>query len=90
MIRKIRRTSKFKRDIKHLIRSGKNVEKMLLLIDKLAHYQPLPIENFDHPLHGKYNNKRDCHIEPDWVLIYAIEDDELVLYRTGSHAHLFK
>ncbi len=44
----------------------------------------------DHPLKGQYHRKRDCHLEPDWILIYALEDQELVLYPTGSHADLFR
>jgi len=49
----------------------------------------LPPEYKDHPLTREYKGKRDWHIEPDWILIYAIEGDELVLYRTGSHSELF-
>ncbi len=48
-----------------------------------AHYQ-------DHPLKGQYKDKRDCHLGPDWILVYAVVDNELVLYRTGSHADLFR
>ena len=44
----------------------------------------------DHRLKGQYKDKRDCHLEGDWILIYAVLDDELVLYRTGSHADLFR
>ncbi len=90
MKRAIRRTNQFKRDIKRLLRSGKDIEKLLSTVEKLAEGRKLPSEYNDHPLSGKYKDKRDCHIEPDWILIYAIEDDELVLYRTGSHTQLFK
>ena len=86
----IRRTTQFKRDIKRILRSGKDIEKLLSVVEKLAEARKLPPEYHDHPLNGKYKNKRDCHIEPDWILIYAIEDDELVLYRAGSHPQLFR
>jgi mRNA interferase YafQ len=86
----IRRTTQFKQDIKRLLRSGKDIEKLLSIVEKLAEGRKLPLEYHDHPLSGKYKNKRDCHIEPDWILIYAVEDDELVLYRTGSYSQLFR
>ncbi|MGE0087414.1 MAG: type II toxin-antitoxin system YafQ family toxin [Desulfococcaceae bacterium] len=60
------------------------------VIEALADQKKLPSEYKDHSLTGNYKNKSDCHIEPDWIMIYAIEDDELVLYRTGSHSELFK
>ncbi|MBF0227944.1 MAG: type II toxin-antitoxin system YafQ family toxin [Desulfobacterales bacterium] len=87
---KVRRTSQFKRDIKKLIRGGKDIEKLLDVIEMLAEGQVLPIKYKDHPLRGEYKSKRDCHIEPDWILIYEIENIEIILYRTGSHAELFK
>ena len=86
----IRRTTQFKRDIKRLLRSGKDIEKLLSIVEELAEGRKLPPEYHNHPLSGKYKNKCDCHIEPDWILIYAIEDDELVLYRTGNHPQLFR
>jgi len=86
----IRRTTQFKRDIKRLLRSGKDIEKLLSIVEELAEGRKLPPEYHEHALSGKYKNKHDCHIEPDWILIYAIEDDELVLYRTGSHPQLFR
>lgn len=49
----------------------------------------LPIKNKNHNLKGKYNNKQECHIAPNWLLIYRIKDDELVLDRTGTHSDLF-
>ncbi len=86
----IRRTTQFKRDIKRLLRSGKDIEKLMSIVKYFVEGQKLPPEYHDHPLSGKYINKYDCHIEPDWILIYAIEDNELVLYRTGSHSQLFR
>jgi len=86
----IRRTTQFKRDVKRQIRRGKDVEKLLMVVNELAEGRKLAPHYHDHPLKGIYKDKRNCHIEPDWLLIYAIEDDELVLYRTGSHADLFR
>ena len=86
---KIRRTTQFKKDVQKLSKSGKDLEKLLFIVNELADDQELAAKYKDHPLKGEYKNKRDCHIEPDWILIYAIEDDELVLYRTGTHAQLF-
>jgi len=86
----IRRTNQFKRDIKKIIKTGYDIEKFLTTVEMIANGQKLPKKYKDHPLKGKSIGKRDCHIEPDWLLIYALEDDELVLYRTGSHSDLFK
>jgi len=86
----IRRTTQFKQDIKRLLQGGKDIEKLLRIVEKLAEGQKLPHEYHDHPLKGKYKNKRNCHIESDWILIYTREDDELVLYRTGTHSQLFR
>ncbi len=87
---KIRRTTQFKRDIRKVLRRRKDIERLLSIIEALAEEKKLPSEYKDHPLTGNYKNKCDCHVEPDWILIYAVEDDELVLYRTGSHSELFK
>ncbi len=86
----IRRTTQFKKDVKRVLKRGKDIERLLMVVQKLAQGQVLDASYLDHPLKGEFHNKRDCHIEPDWVLIYAIEDEELVLYRTGSHADLFR
>lgn len=86
----IRRATQFKKDVKQLQRGGKDIERLLLVISKLADGETLPKKYCDHPLKGGFKGKRDCHIEDDWLLIYAIEDDELILYRTGTHAQLFR
>lgn len=85
----IRKATQFRRDLKRLSGSRKDIKKLVNIIEQLAEGQELASEYHDHPLKGKYINKRDCHIEPDWILIYEVEDNELVLYRTGSHAQLF-
>ncbi len=66
------------------------MSKLRIIIELLLNEEPLPEICQDHPLRGKFAGSRDCHIEPDWVLIYAIRGNELVLLRTGSHADLFK
>ena len=86
----VRRTNQFKRDVKKILKSGKDIEKLLTVIEILSEGLTLPSEYKDHPLIGKYKGKRDCHIEPNWVLIYSIENNELVLYRTGSHPDIFR
>ncbi len=85
----IRRTTQFKKDVKHLAGNGKDIEKLFFVVNELAEGRRLASHYKDHSLKGKHKKKHDCHIEPDWILLYAIEGDELVLYRTGSHAHLF-
>lgn len=61
------------------------------IIKKLANGEALPEKNKDHPLAGEYEGKRECHILPDWLLVYEISDEQLFLYltRTGSHSELF-
>ncbi len=72
-----------------MLKSGKDLEKLLYVVEEISEGRKLDINYKDHPLKGKYINKRDCHIEPDWILIYAIEEDEVVLYRTGRHSDIF-
>lgn len=83
------RKSQFKRDFKRIIKQGKDPHELeavlLLLIDET----PLPERLNDHSLHGNYEDHRELHIKPDWLLIYKIEDETLVLVRTGSHSELF-
>ncbi|MCD7780205.1 MAG: type II toxin-antitoxin system YafQ family toxin [Candidatus Gastranaerophilales bacterium] len=80
-----------KRDVKLMKKRGKDIEKLIYILDILALGKPLPEKNKDHQLQGEYKEFRECHIEPDWLLIYRIEDNELYLYATatGSHSDLF-
>ena len=84
-------TSSFKRDYKLAQKRGYEIELLKEIITKLANGEPLPERNRDHALTGNYKGCRECHIKPDWLLIYQIEDEELILYltRTGTHADLF-
>ena len=70
---------------------GYDISKLKKVIELLANKQPLPQKNKDHNLIGNYSNCRECHITPDWLLIYEVLDNELVLHllRTGTHSDLF-
>lgn len=83
------RTKQFERDIKRCQKRGKNMEKLKTLIVLLLEEQPLPIHYRDHPLGGDWQDWRDVHIEPDWLLLYRVDDGALILSRTGSHVDLF-
>ena len=88
---KIVYTSKMKHDVKLMQKRGKNISKLTEVLDLLACGKTLPAKNKDHQLSGNLNDFRECHIEPDWLLIYRIEHDVLVLTATatGSHSDLF-
>jgi mRNA interferase YafQ len=86
---KVSQTKQFNKDIKRLQKRGKNIGKLKEVIELLIEKKPLPPKNRDHRLTGNWINHRDCHIEPDWLLIYKLLDDELRLERTGTHSDLF-
>jgi mRNA interferase YafQ len=86
---KITQTNQFKKDIKRQQKRGKNLQKLKDVIVLLVAKKLLPEKNRDHPLTGDWIGWRDCHVEPDWVLIYKISPEELLLGRTGTHADLF-
>lgn len=89
-MRTIHYTTRFKKDIKRLKKQGKKFEYFKQIIQKLVMEQPLPDKCRDHMLIGNYTGSRECHIAPDWLLIYEISDSELILIRSGSHAELFR
>jgi mRNA interferase YafQ len=86
---KLSQTRQFRKDIKRLQKRGKDLAKLKAVIDQLITGQVLAPKHRDHPLSGGWVGHRDCHIEPDWILIYKILDHELRLERTGTHADLF-
>ncbi len=88
-MRSIRRDTQFKRDVKRLLKRGKEMNKLKEIIDSLVQAQELPARTRDHQLKGTLKDCRECHIEGDWLLIYRIEGSELCLIRTGSHSDLF-
>lgn len=87
----IRPTTKFQRDLKRIEKRGYNLTLLTQIIKKLANGEKLSEKNRDHALMGEYGGCRECHITPDWLLIYEIAGDELILYltRTGTHSDLF-
>ena len=89
-MRSIRRDTQFKRDVKRLKKKRKDFEMLKAIIQMLVEGEKLPSRNRDHRLKGTLKDCRECHIEPDWLLIYRIEGSELCLVRTGSHADLFE
>ena len=88
----IRPTSRFQKDLKRIAKRGYNTELLTAVIKKLANGEPLAQKHRDHALTGDYADCRKCHITPDWLLIYEISDDTLLLYltRTETHSDLFK
>ena len=85
-------TSKFKKDVKLLKKQGKNIEKLYEIINILASGEELDAKYRDHNLIGNYKGYREYHIEPDWLLIYKVMENILILTlsRTGTHSELFK
>lgn len=83
------RLNQFKRDYKRLSKRGKPMEKLIEIIELLAMREKLPMKNHDHALSNNFANRRECHIDPDWLLIYRKTNDKIYLERTGTHADLF-
>lgn len=85
-------TNQFKKDLKLAKKQGKTLSKLLTVIELLANGETLDMKYRDHALTGDYSGTRECHIEPDWLLVYEIRNNVLilVLYRLGSHSELFK
>ena len=89
-MKEVIQTSQFKRDIKRLKKRGKDLEKLGNVVRLLAADELLEEKHRDHALIGRWVGSRDCHIEPDWILIYRNEPVSLYLERSGSHSDLFK
>lgn len=85
-------TTQFKKDIKLMEKRGKNLDKLFAVIQLLQNETPLPSNYKDHMLVGNFKGFHECHIEPDWLLIYKIYQNELILSltRTGSHSDLLR
>ena len=81
----------FRKDYKRIEKRGYDIRKLEKVIGLLSNEQPLPERYNDHQLVGNYAGCRECHITPDWLLIYEIDKDELllILTRTGTHSDLF-
>ena len=85
----VSRTTQFKRDVKRVQRQGKDMEKLKRVLESLVKGERLAPEYRDHVLVGQYKGTRECHLAPDWLLIYELAGSEIVLIRTGSHSSLF-
>lgn len=83
-------TTQFKKDYKKIKKQNKVLSKIRIVIENLLDQQTLEPKYKDHQLTGNWKGHRDCHIEPDWILIYQRNDNALILERTGSHSELFK
>ena len=88
----IKRTAQFKKDFRRIIKQGLDIKPLIEVIDKLSHEEVLDEKFCDHTLKGEWKGFRECHIKPDWLLIYLIDKGNLILTlsRTGSHSDLFK
>lgn len=87
----VKATSQFRKEYKLAKKRGKNIKLLDDIIRKLADGEKLPEKNYDHPLSGNWEGHRECHIQSDWLLVYYLKDDILVLTlsRTGTHSDLF-
>ena len=88
-MKQVSQTKQFSRDVKRIRKRGKDLDKLREVVRLLAEGIPLPANYRDHPLAGPWYPSSDCHIEPDWLLIYKVNGDDLYLARTGTHSDLF-
>lgn len=88
-MKEIKRTSQFKKDVKKSIRQKKDLDALKTVISLLASGKALDKKHADHKLTGDYHDCRECHIAPDWLLIYMTDPKVLKLVRLGSHSELF-
>ena len=87
----VKSTTRFQKDLKLIQKRGYDISLLTVVIKKLANGEALPEKHKDHGLSGNYKGCRECHITPDWLLIYEVSGEELILYltRTGTHSDLF-
>lgn len=83
-------SNKFRKDIAKSIKRGKDVSKLEKIVTILVANKALPKKYKDHNLVGNYVGRRECHIEPDWLLIYKKEKDQIIFERIGTHSDLFR
>ena len=88
-IREVHSTKQFKRDLKKVLKQGKEAKRIKNIVDHLQKGTPLAPKHRPHQLGGNWKPKLECHIEPDWLLIYEVTNEEVKLIRTGSHSELF-
>ena len=90
MMKDVSQTRQFGRDVKKMRKRGKNLNKLKAIVAKLARGEQLEPRYRDHALSNNWQHSRDCHIEPDWILIYTTDEEYLRLERTGTHSDLFR
>jgi mRNA interferase YafQ len=83
-------SKQFERDLALMRRRGKEGKKIREILQKLIHEEKLEPRFRDHKLTGNFKDRRECHIEPDWLLVYRVQEGTIVFERTGTHADLFK
>ena len=83
-------TNQFERDLRRMQRRGRDTDEIRTTMIALVNEEPLPERYRDHALIGNYKGRRECHIEPDWLLVYKLADDEIIFERTGTHSDLFE
>lgn len=83
-------TNQFAKDLRRMQKRGKDTEKIKVVIVALISEEPLAERYRDHALVGDYKGRRECHVEPDWLLIYKLVSDEIIFERTGTHSDLFE
>ena len=83
-------TKQFKKDLKRVQKRGKSSDKLKNILSQLIDEEVLAARHRDHVLVGNYPGRRECHVEPDWLLIYQLDGTEIIFERTGSHSDLFK
>lgn len=84
------RTNRFKKDVELMVQRGKDGRKLVEVIRRLTGERPMDPKYRDHPLLGKCAGRRECHVEPDWLLVYKLEESSIIFERTGTHADLFR
>ena len=88
-MKSFRFTSAYRKDLRRITRRNYDLTLLANVLDALRADQQLPTTRRDHPLKGEWKGWRECHIQPDWLLIYKVTDTEVLLARTGTHADLF-
>lgn len=83
-------TKRFEKDLKLMIKRGCNIESIKTIIRSLIAEIPPERRHRDHLLIGNFKDRRECHVEPDWLLIYRIDGEKIIFERTGTHSDLFK
>ncbi len=83
-------TTRFEKDLKRMIKRGCDLSKIKSVIVLLTNEKPLDAKMKDHLLRGNFKDRRECHLEPDWLLIYRLDENRIIFERTGTHSDLFR